>query len=175
MLSSELFDYCALYSMLSTNRVTQCHGQKLVFSIVKSRFDESSIVQVLSSPPVLHDSRAYVNLISRGLWNTYLNLKGFWLTHSSEIVRYNLCALTVLLYRVKDRWCVTGVSSFGVSILSIPPFWPNKAFCSAFCVSNQIEMRAPNSSVHQFRVETQEVMNRAPDRTNTNNLWESRY
>ena len=69
MLSFKLFDYCELYVMLRTNRVTKCHGQKLVFSIVKVRFDESTIVQVLRSPPVLHDSRAYLNLISRGLWD----------------------------------------------------------------------------------------------------------
>ena len=76
--------------MLRTNRETKCHGQKLVFSLVKARFDESTIVQVLRSPPVLHDSRAYVNLISRGLWDTYLNPKGFRLKCSSEIVRYVL-------------------------------------------------------------------------------------
>ena len=87
MLSFKLFDYCALYIMLRTNRETKCHGQKLLFSLVKARFDESTIVQVLRSPPALHDSRAYVNLILRDLWDTCLNPKGFWLTHSSEIVR----------------------------------------------------------------------------------------
>ena len=66
----------------------KCNGQKPVFSLVKAHFDESIIVQVLISPPVLHHSRAYVNLIPRGLWDTCLNPKGFWLTHSSEIVRY---------------------------------------------------------------------------------------
>ena len=40
------------------------------------------LVQVLRSPPVFHDSRAYLSLVSRGLWDTYLNLKGFRLTHS---------------------------------------------------------------------------------------------
>ena len=81
--------YYARYTMLRTHRESHCHGQKRVFSLVKARHDESTIVQVLRSPPVLHDSRAYVNLISRGLWDTYLNPKGFWLTHSSEIVRYH--------------------------------------------------------------------------------------
>ena len=87
MLSFKLFAYCVLYIMLTTKRETKCHGQKLVFSLVKARFDESTIVQVLRSPPVLHDSRAYVNLISRGLWDACLNLKAFLRTYSSEIVR----------------------------------------------------------------------------------------
>ena len=59
--------------MLRTNRERQCHAQKLVFSLVKARYDESPILQVLRSPPVLHDSHAYVNLISISLWDTYLN------------------------------------------------------------------------------------------------------
>ena len=48
-----------------------------LFPLVKARFDESTIVQVLRSPPVLHDSRAYVNLISGGLWDICLIPKGF--------------------------------------------------------------------------------------------------
>ena len=87
MLSFKLFDHYELCIMLRTTRETKCHGQKLVFSFVKARFGESVIAQALRLPPVLHDSRAYVNLISRGMWDTCLNLKDFLSTHSSEIVR----------------------------------------------------------------------------------------
>ena len=76
--------------MLRTNRENQCHVEKLVFSLVKARYDKSTIVQVLRSPPVLYDSHAYVNLIWRGLWDTCLTLKVFLRTHSSEIVRYSV-------------------------------------------------------------------------------------
>ena len=79
MLSFKHSDHYMLYIIMQkTNRESQCHGQKLLFSFVKTRYDESTIVPVLRSPPVLHDSRAYVNLISRRLWDICLNPKGFW-------------------------------------------------------------------------------------------------
>ena len=79
MLSFNLFDYFALclHNAKDTDRESKYHFQKLVLSLVKARFDDSTIVKVLRLPPVLHDLRAYVNLISRCLWDTCLNQKGF--------------------------------------------------------------------------------------------------
>ena len=97
MLSFKRFDDCTLYlqNVRDTDRETKYHGQKLAFSLVKARFDESTNVQLLRSPPGLHDSRAYVHIISRDLWDTCLNPKIFLRTHSSEIVRYCMIKNTV--------------------------------------------------------------------------------
>ena len=83
----KLLDCGARYTMRMTHRETQCHGQTRVFSLVKARSDASTIVRALRSPPVWHDARADVHLMSRGPWDTRLNLKGVWCTPSSDIVR----------------------------------------------------------------------------------------
>lgn len=95
--------YYARYTMLRTHRESHCHGQKRVFSLVKARHDESTIVQVLRSPPVLHDSRADVHLISRSLRDAGLNPKVFLRTPSSEIVRHAARALRTYLQSLIKR------------------------------------------------------------------------
>ena len=71
-------------------------------------------------------------------------------TYQTLFVIHNVCASSASTYRVKDKRHVTGVSSFGVSSLSIPLsnhsaeiFYLSAIFCpaqqkSCFCPSNYL-------------------------------------
>ena len=77
---------------------------------------------------------------------------------------------------IKCRRQIELASSFYPSILSGVLFMPEQSILlGIFCGVNRIEMRSPDSAVGLLRVETEVVMNRAPEQTNRSDSRERRY